>query len=205
MQVGTLLTMTNVIPRAALSWVQSRHVGAIVQGIVQRVARITTVSTTANFLRQLALVAILSTLFSGQCSAFGQDASLEMKQVGGKIAVVKVQVNGKDRRFIIDTGSQVTVVSSEVAGYSHDKLKSLKQAGTFQSVGVAGGAKAVFAKASFVLGRFTITDKDVLVEDFSGISGIVGELVDGLLGQDMLARFSTMTFDYKHHVLNLSK
>ena len=99
----------------------------------------------------------------------------------------------------------MTVVSPEVAGYSHDKLKSLKQAGTSQSVGFAGGAKAVFAKASFVLGMFTITEKDVLVEDFSAISSIVGEHVDGLLGQDMLARFSSMTFDFKHHVLNLSK
>lgn len=131
--------------------------------------------------------------------------SLEMKQLRSGIAVVTVLVNGKNRRFVIDPGSEKTSVSNEVVGLTHERLKTLKQNSTLQATGLTGSAKTVLARTSFALGTMTFADTIVIVADFSSISDSVGEHVDGLLGQDILARFSKVTFDYKHRLLNLSK
>lgn len=131
--------------------------------------------------------------------------SLEMKQLRSGIAVVTVLVNGKNRRFVIDPGSEKTSVSNEVVGLTHERLKTLKQNSTIQATGLTGRAKTVLARTSFALGTMTFDDAIVIVADFSSISDSIGEHVDGLLGQDILARFSKVTFDYKHRLLNLSK
>jgi predicted aspartyl protease len=143
----------------------------------------------------------------GQSPSNGQpdQVSLEMKQLRSGIAVVTVLVNGKNRRFVIDPGSQKTSVSNEVAGLTHEKLKTLKENSTIQATGFTGSAKTVLARTSFALGTMTFDGTIVIVADFSSISDSVGEHVDGLLGQDILARFSKVTFDYKHGLLNLSK
>lgn len=157
----------------------------------------------------ITIFVLLIMLFACASICWGQSdpVSLDLKKAG-KLYVVKVQAYDKDYLFIVDSGAEMSVVSPEIIGYSAKKLKTLEAQGDGSNGAVGFGANAHAAITSSVnlkMGTLKLDGQFVIVKDMSSISDALGMKISGMLAEDVLSRFSTVTFDYKHRVLLLTK
>jgi hypothetical protein len=131
--------------------------------------------------------------------AMVQPQELKAKLAGKRsnIFVIGVGVGGKTRHFIVDTGAAVTVIAADVA----KGTTVIKQDGLVSISGNANGAE-VFEE--FVVGAARIKSH-VLVADLDAISTAAETHIDGILGQDIMSQFQSVTFDYKAKVVTFVK
>jgi len=121
--------------------------------------------------------------------------------------VLIVEVNpGRNEtwRFLVDTGSSVTVVSPEFA----ERFGIAAPAATLPQVNVrsASGENATLRAVSvkrIILGDAQFDRVPALVYDFSGLSAHFGEKIDGVLGFPIF-RQTILTLDYPHNRILLS-
>ena len=124
-------------------------------------------------------------------------ADLPAKAVGKKanIFVITLQVDGKDRNFIVDTGCSVSIVSPHIftnalpVGRESDTLLSSK------------------THMDMILVELDIAGKHITERvfraDLSGVSEALATPIDGLIGQDVLSHFTSVTLNFKTHHLIL--
>jgi predicted aspartyl protease len=114
--------------------------------------------------------------------------------------LVRAEINGKPAVLIVDTGSNRTIVSSELADV---RLRTLKNAGsTSKGSGLTG--TGVFATATLRVGPITWSDHRILAMDLNELSKSFGRKIDGMLGMDFMSEFELVVVDGKHHKLVLS-
>ena len=116
------------------------------------------------------------------------------------LMLVEARVNGKPAVFILDTGSNYTIVSSKLVDVV---TPSLKDAVTSKK-GSGYSGKGIFTRASLAVGPVLWWDHRILASDTNEISKSLGESVDGLLGLDFLNEFDKVVVDFRQHKLILT-
>jgi predicted aspartyl protease len=115
------------------------------------------------------------------------------------LVLVKVEVNGRPAVLIVDTGSNHTIISSELADAPARNLDNVVAAS--KGSGFAGAG--VFTKATLKVGPITWRDHKVVVMDVRAFSKSLGQKADGLLGMDFFSEFELVVVDLKSHKLIL--
>jgi predicted aspartyl protease len=115
------------------------------------------------------------------------------------LVLVKVEVNGRPAVLIVDTGSNHTIISSELADAPASNLDNV--VATSKGSGFAGAG--VFTKATLKVGPITWRDHKVVVMDVRAFSKSMGQKADGLLGMDFFSEFDLVVVDLKSHKLIL--
>jgi hypothetical protein len=123
---------------------------------------------------------------------------IERNQTFGTI-LVGAQINGQAAVLILDTGSNVTIVSPEISGL---RVPDLKRVGTpIKGSGFVGNARWGSVNLSIATKQWT--KRRVLVEDVQTISQAYKQRVDGILGEDVLSEFEYVTIDFRSKTLTL--
>lgn len=153
------------------------------------------------------LAVLLAVLLTTGCVSNGISRAPERTTVQTKTAVLPARIvsnfflveakqdNGRTYRFLIDTGSSATLVSTELANAL--KLKERKPAHTVRVTGAQGGnadLPAVTLKR-LVLGDAAFERVPALVYDFTDLSGHLGLPIDGVVGFPVF-RDTLLTLDY---------
>ena len=116
------------------------------------------------------------------------------------LVLVRLEVNGKPAKLVVDTGSSHTILSTEFL-----QLRRIEIAGGAdprKGSGLVGNA--AWIKATVKAGDAVWRDHEFLVMDnLPDVSNAVGQKVDGLLGEDLLKDFSVVEIDFKHQRLVL--
>ena len=136
-----------------------------------------------------------------QVSAFPQSSNLkeipfENSRMFG-LVLVKVEVNGTPAVLIVDTGSNHTIISSELADAQPRILDSA--VATSKGSGFAGAG--AFTTATLKVGSITWRNHKVVAMDMHAFSKSLGQKADGLLGMDFFSEFELVVVDLKNHKL----
>lgn len=115
------------------------------------------------------------------------------------LVLIKVEVNGKLAVLIVDTASNQTIISSELADVPARNLDNV--VATSKGSGFAG--TGVFTKATLKVGPITWRDHKVVAMDMRAFSKSLGQKADGLLGMDFFSEFELVVVDLKNHKLIL--
>ena len=109
-------------------------------------------------------------------------------------------MNAQPSTLVVDTGSSHTILSWQILRV---RPLALPQAPTFSKAsGLVG--RGGWAKATLEIGAMTWTDHRVLVtDDFQDLSHSMKQQVDGIVGEDVLKEFSSVTIDFQHRRLFL--
>jgi Aspartyl protease/PDZ domain len=139
-------------------------------------------------------VAMVSFLLFSALGALPQEA-IKITVVND-VALVPLRVNGRELKFLLDTGSEWTVLDASVAS----ELK-LPELGTTQVARnyrerVTGTVKA----SNMESGTFHLGARDLAVMDLMPISRAVNGQVDGVLGNDILQDF-TFKLNYSKQLI----
>jgi predicted aspartyl protease len=113
--------------------------------------------------------------------------------------LVKVEVNGRPAVLIVDTASNHTIISSELADAPPRNLDSV--VATSKGSGFAGAG--VFTRATLKVGPITWRDHKVVAMDMRAFSKSLGQKADGMLGMDFFSEFELVVVDLKNHKLIL--
>jgi predicted aspartyl protease len=115
------------------------------------------------------------------------------------LVLVKVEVNGRPAVLIVDTASNHTIISSELADAPPRNLDSV--VATSKGSGFAGAG--VFTRATLKVGPITWRDHKVVAMDMRALSKSLGQKADGMLGMDFFSEFELVVVDLKNHRLVL--
>ncbi len=116
-----------------------------------------------------------------------------------RLAIVELEVSGKARKFIVDTGSQFTMVDLDCLGISKNDPRWLKAPGGRG----AGEWHGLLVRADLKIGPRRFPEQAVMATDLSPVSRNLGRRIDGVLGQDVLSQFDAVTLDFKEKELVL--
>jgi len=115
------------------------------------------------------------------------------------LVLVKLEVNGRPAVLIVDTGSNVTIISPDLADVAPGTLDNA--ASPSRGSGFTG--RGVFRRATLKVGSVTWRDHRVVVTDTRELSKSLGQRVDGMLGMDFFSEFELVVVDLKNHKLVL--
>jgi predicted aspartyl protease len=113
------------------------------------------------------------------------------------LVLVKVEVNGEPAVLIVDTGSNHTVISSELA----DITPSVWNNRVFSKKGSGFTGSGVYAKVTARVGTITWRDHQVVVMNMRDLSKSLGQKIDGMLGMDFFSGFDLVVVELKNHKL----
>jgi hypothetical protein len=136
--------------------------------------------------------------------------SLKLRVTAAGTPAIKVRINGKEYEFWLDTGSTMTVLSSDVASAAQVPMVSDDTLTVRAFAGSAQVRPGLVRKMQ--VGPVVLTNSPVIIMDASMMhlrsSGegtpAVSYHVDGILGWDFIRQFDVL-LDYQHGVLTLAK
>src|SRR5262249_20740465 len=138
----------------------------------------------------------LASLDAGGATANDVETTVPVESTRG-VWVTSVVINGtRQARFLVDTGSSVTLVSPALArtiGFATETSKNRMELQTLG--GVTAGP--VTSAASIRVGEAGVRDVVVVVHD-------PGPGIDGILGNTFLGRYR-LTLDADRHLLSLRR
>jgi predicted aspartyl protease len=114
--------------------------------------------------------------------------------------LIEVRVDNRPRTFLIDTGATFTVVDRSLFSVSDYELKQAR----FDWGGAGLAFEAVIRTAAVQIGAHRWSERQLLVTDIASLAETYGRKIDGLLGQDALSEFASVTIDYARRVLTLT-
>src|SRR5262249_3206960 len=145
-----------------------------------------------------ALAGALFLLLTCTAPAAAQSRPVPFTRTGAHI-VIHVIVGGQTRHFLVDTGAGMTVLSVDAAGWSLADLR--KGALQRSAVGIDGSSHPMGkSTATLEIARKLIVTP-VGVTDLRSLSKALNVKLDGILGQDVLSQFGSVTVDYKNRQL----
>lgn len=134
-------------------------------------------------------------------SLSGSERSVIPFELIGNRPVIKLRVNGRSEvlKFVLDTGSGISVVSNKAA--KRLKIKMVTKGGYARGLGGDGKFEIVYGMLREVeLGGVTIKNVPVYLRDFHPN----GAEVDGYIGLGLISKFLT-TVDYGNSTMSLTK
>lgn len=123
---------------------------------------------------------------------------IEREPLFGSI-VLRVRVNQTPAVLILDTGSNVTVLSPELVGRDSEEL----QLADPPAKGSGFVGQGLWATTTLEVGTRAWSHRRVLAKDMQDVSRAYRRRVDGLLGVDVLGEFKYVELDFEHHRLIL--
>lgn len=114
--------------------------------------------------------------------------------------VLELKINGKDKplRFILDTGSGVSVISKKTA--KELGIKTVAKGGMARAIGGDGKFEIVYGFLRKVeIGDVNVSSVPVYIREFHNVS----ENIDGYIGLALISKFLT-TIDYGNLTFSLS-
>lgn len=154
------------------------------------------------------VVQVYGSLPPETCSIPDHESVFSVDFNGGRTPLLEIEINGVKRKFLVDTGAGLTVISSETA-----------QAGGLQAMGGVPQATAgtstnrrvEFKPASvdrLAIGKIQIRNHPVMIIDAKALKmrvfGITFSKIDGILGWNAIRRFR-MVVDYPNRTLSISR
>lgn len=132
--------------------------------------------------------------------AGAEQAKIPFELVGNR-PVLKLRVNGRSEvlRFVLDTGSGISVISNKTA--KRLKIKPVSKGGFARGLGGTGKFEIVYGMLREIsLGGITMKNIPVYMRDFhhSGVQ------IDGYIGLALISKFLT-TVDYGNSTMSLTK
>ncbi len=147
----------------------------------------------------LVLAAAAVTTLSAETRCPGNVASVPLKIINGHQIFLAVSINHSGPyRFLLDTGSQITLIDPSLAAELH-----LNAWGSANVINAAGSlTSASYAQVDLLeAGPHAVTNQTVLVDDLQRVNSTIHP-IQGVLGEDFLGRFD-MLIDNAHSVLCL--
>jgi len=117
----------------------------------------------------------------------------------GRIASVRVIVDGAPATFVIDTASDTIVNSDRL----HLFVQHTLTASTVTTSGSAPVTWNLVRIGQFTVGGEQIRRRTVLAKSLRDLEAALGQQVDGILGNDVLNQWDAVTLDYKNRKLTL--
>jgi hypothetical protein len=117
----------------------------------------------------------------------------------GRIALVRVLVNRAPGTFVIDTASDTIVNSDRL----HLPVLHALRAATATTSGWAPVEWSMVRLDRFTIGGRQIPKRTALAKSLHEIEAALGQQVDGILGNDVLDQWGSVTLDYKNRTLAL--
>lgn len=130
----------------------------------------------------------------------GKDSTTVKFELVGNRPVIEMRVNGKDRplRFVLDTGSGITVISDETA--KELGIRAITRGGRAKGIGGDGTFEIVYGFLREVsLGDVVVRSVPVYIRKFHSDGKI-----DGYIGLSLISKFLT-TVDYGNNTFALQK
>lgn len=119
----------------------------------------------------------------------------------GNRPVIELKINGKEEplRFVLDTGSGISVISEETA--TRLNLKAVSRGGTARAIGGTGQFEIVYGFLKEVsIGEVNVRNVPVYIRKFHNQA----VKVDGYIGLSLISKFLT-TIDYGDQTFSLIK
>lgn len=107
--------------------------------------------------------------------------------------MVSARINSQEATFLLDTGAQRTIITPQLSGLSPVELANSPQI-KIDSPTLAGSSIVPVVSVRFGIGNTLLTTR-VIVTSI--------RKYDGIIGNDVLSQFKTITIDHKHHTLIL--
>jgi hypothetical protein len=154
--------------------------------------------TSFKVFASLVLAVNIAPTLSAETRCPANVASLPFRTVNRHQMIVPVSINHAGPfSFLLDTGTQMTMVSPALAAALH-----LETTGKAEVVGVGMQAAASFAQVSLVeAGSHSVANQKMLVYDLANLPA-TGLNIQGVLGEDFLEHFD-MLIDNGHSLLCL--
>jgi hypothetical protein len=149
------------------------------------------------FLLAAALAAATAAPLYAQCAANGK--AIPFRSFNHHQIIVGVYINHSGPYdFLVDTGTQMTVIDQSLAAELH-----MPTTGSATVAGLSFQGNVAYAQLdSIALGDHASTAQGVLVYDMKNVQA-AGFAIRGLLGDDFLSHFDVL-IDHTHSVLCLS-
>lgn len=145
----------------------------------------------------LSYLGLSNTLYS----LSGSERSVVPFELVGNRPVIKLRVNGRSEvlRFVLDTGSGISVVSNKAA--KRLKIKAVTRGGHARGLGGSGKFEIIYGMLrEMAFGGVTIKNVPVYLREFHHS----GSEVDGYIGLAVISKFLT-TVDYGNSTMSLTK
>ena len=141
------------------------------------------------------LVAIVALAASMLLAAQSITLSVPIETTNTDMILVPVKINGQDYVMLLDTGAQNSIIGE--AGVGKARAQDSNRGLVFE-------AKAIRVTVQFKGGP--IFKEHILSANLSGFNQRMGNAsrCDGILGQDVLRKFSSVTIDYDRKHLELT-
>jgi hypothetical protein len=145
----------------------------------------------------LALWPVAAASAAGSCDAYGPPANrVELAFQPHPVRdalVIRVQVDGRERTFFVDTGAAHTVVDTRAAGLA--ATFTLQRARfSERRPGLAGSG--VVAHVDLTIGGRTWPGRRVVVMDLSELDRVFDGRVEGIVGMDLLREFGQVVISF---------
>ncbi|MBP6005253.1 MAG: aspartyl protease family protein [Pyrinomonadaceae bacterium] len=147
-----------------------------------------------NFLRYLGQQ-------TGLYKHFGAEQTEVPFDLEGNRPVIDVKINGSDKpfRFVLDTGSGISVISDRTAKAL--RIKPITRGGFAKGIGGDGKFEIVYGfLREMEIGKVALRSVPVYIREFHNSS----QVVDGYLGLSLISKFLT-TVDYGNKTFALSR
>jgi hypothetical protein len=156
--------------------------------------------STFKWLASLVLAAIMVPTIPAETRCPGNAASITPRFVERALIVIPVMVNGAGPfDFIVDTGSQVTMIDPALASELHLRLE-----GTVGVISVAGYTKGSVTVLDTLEANSRVLEKPVAIVDGLGPIQAADARIRGVLGENVLSHFDVF-IDYAHKLLCLDQ
>ena len=152
----------------------------------------------SRLLHALALLLLLLTPLPNRARPRGVRVPFRTVQ---SMILVEGHVNGNRVTFLLDTGSNNTIVSIKTYGDLQFELHRIQH--SHNGPGMAG--ESVRLPVELALANRIWVGQRVSVMNLDDLKRILGLSFDGLLGQDILRQFRSVRIDYHAHVIELDE
>jgi hypothetical protein len=127
---------------------------------------------------------------------------------GGLHLIVRVKINAKTARLVLDTGASQTVLDMNRIERFTAQKRFEKQNGHSSGIGSSAMESHLFRADTFQIGDFTVLTKNLVLLDMVHVNNSYAMInkkpVDGVLGGDILKLFNAR-IDYGNRELHLFK
>lgn len=111
------------------------------------------------------------------------------------------KINDKPVTFLLDTGSNSTIISTTSYGPSQFLLRRAQR--NLDAAGISG--ESVCVPVNLTLANHVWVGQRVSVMNLDELQAILGVQFDSLLGEDILREFRSVRIDYKARIIELEQ
>lgn len=143
-----------------------------------------------------------------QVVSAGDERLVPFQTIGEKIPIIPGQLNGKFAWFIVDTGASITMLNASEANYYKIQTQGVRQ-GLTELSGLSSVVMDLRWRSfcSIQIGDLEFQHNVFIAKEMDALFMMIGKRegkrIAGIIGSDLLARFS-MSLDYGRRTLSFN-